>query len=209
MTASHPAGADEDGNPRKHLWPSPEGSAPTPPQDKNALTKLLMDVSESQESLLEDHLLTNRINLHRCSDYCLRVPRSRNKSIKECRMEFGNEESPSKDLRVSPAIVKDKNGSLRLEMARDHPLLVQHSKYYTQVWRANGDISLILSKSSPDNPSVDEIMATEKYITGYACKGNEATGAVVELFNDMANAADESSGATAKSVCTKLLMDTV
>ena len=39
--------------------------------------------------------------------------------------------------------------------------------------------------------------------------GNEATGAVVELFNDMANATDESNGATAKSVCTKLLMDTV
>ena len=117
-------------------------------------------------------------------------------------MEFRNEDSPGKDLRVSPAIVKDKNGSLSFEMARDHPLLVQHSKYYTQGWRANGDISLILSKSSPDNPSVDEIMATEKYITGYACKGNEATGAVVELFNDMAYAADESSGATAKSICT-------
>ena len=52
-------------------------------------------------------------------------------------------------------------------------------------------------------------MATEKYITGYAYKGNEATWAVVDLFNDMANAADESSGAIAKSVCTKLLMNTV
>lgn len=87
--------------------------------------------------------------------------------------------------------------------------MVQHSKYYTQGWRANGDISLILSKSNPENPSVEEIMATEKYITGYACKGNEATGAVADLFNDMANAADESTGATAKSVCTKLLMNTV
>ena len=84
-----------------------------------------MDVSESQESLLQDHLLlTNHINLHRCSDYYLRAPRSRNKSIKECRTEFGNEDSPGKDLRVSPAVVKDKNGSLRLEMARDHPLLI-------------------------------------------------------------------------------------
>jgi hypothetical protein len=41
--------------------------------------------------------------------------------------------------------------------------------------RANGDISLILSKSGPENPSVDEIIAVEKYITGYACKGNEPT----------------------------------
>jgi hypothetical protein len=36
-----------------------------------------MDVSESQESILEDHLLLcNRINLHRCSDYCLRAPKN-------------------------------------------------------------------------------------------------------------------------------------
>ena len=198
MTASHPAGSDEDGNPRKAFWPPPEGSAPAPPEDRNPLTKLLMDVCQTQESLLEDHLLlSNRINLHRCSDYCLRPPRTGNKTIKECRMEFGNEQSPGKQLRKSPAIVKDKNGSLRLEMARDHPQLVQHSRFYTQGWRANGDISLILSKSSPENPSVDEIMATEKYITGYARKGNEGTGAVVDLFNGMANAADETSGATA------------
>ena len=52
-------------------------------------------------------------------------------------------------------------------------------------------------------------MATEKYTTGYACKGNEVTGAVVELFNGMANAADETSGTTGKSVCTKLLMNMV
>ena len=94
-------------------------------------------------------------------------------------------------------------------MARDHPQLVQHSRFYTQGWRANDDISSILSKSSPENPSVDEIMATEKYTTGYACKGNEGTGAVVELFNGMGNATVETSGATAKSVCTKLLMNTV
>jgi hypothetical protein len=65
--------------------------------------------------------------------------------------------------------------------------LVQHSQYHTQAWRANGDISLILSKNGPENPSVDEIIAVEKYITGYACKGNEPTGAIADLFNDMVN----------------------
>ncbi len=110
---------------------------------------------------------------------------------------------------MESAIVNDKNGSLRLEMSRDHPMLVQHSRFHTQGWRANGDISLILSKSPPENPSVNEIIATEKYITGYACKGNEATGAVVDLFQDIAHSADEAAGATTKSVCTKLLMNTV
>lgn len=94
-------------------------------------------------------------------------------------------------------------------MERDHPVLVQHSKFHTQGWRANGDISLILSKSDPSNPSVDEILATEKYITGYACKGNQPTGALSDLFSDMVNNSDESSGETSKSLCTKLLMNTV
>ena len=103
MTASHPAGSDEDGNPRKAFWVPPEGSAPAPPEDKNPLTKLLMDVCQTQESLLEDHLLfSNRINLRRCSDYCLRPPKTGNKTIKECKMEFGNEQSHGKQLRESP-----------------------------------------------------------------------------------------------------------
>ena len=124
-------------------------------------------------------------------------------------MEFGSVERPGKPLRCEPAIVKDKNNCDRLELERDHPMLVQHSQFHTQGWRANGDISLILSRSGPDNPSVVEIMATEKYVSGYACKGNESTGSLVDLFNDMANAADEAAGATSKSLCTKLLTNTV
>ena len=67
-------------------------------------------------------------------------------------------------------------------MARDHPMPVQHSRFHTQVWRANGDVSLIVSKSHPESPSVEDIIATEKYVSGYACKGNKPTGAMVDLF---------------------------
>ena len=212
MSACHPAGKDQDGLPRKDLWPPPEGSAPAPPEEKNPLIKLLMDVSESQSTLLEDYLLlSNRVNIHRCSDYCLVAPRSKKESLsnKICRMEFGTLSSPGKPLRDIPALVKDRNGSLRLEMSRDHPTLVQNSRYHTQGWRANGDISLILSKSDPKNPSVNEILATEKYITGYACKGNQVSGELLELFNDTISSADESSGPTSKSVISKLLIGTV
>ena len=140
-----------------------------------------MDVSESQKSVLEDHLLlTNRINLHRCSDYCLRKPKAKSKD-RECRMEFGTEKNPGKKIRTSPKIVRDKNKCMRLEMERDHPMLVQHSSYHTQAWRANCDISLILSKSGAENPSVDEMIAVERYVSGYACKGNESTGATSDL----------------------------
>lgn len=88
MTASHPAGKDESGNPNTNLWPPPEGNAPPPPDENNPLFKLLLDVSIFQETLLEDHLLLSyRFNLHRCSDYCLRQSRPNN-SQKSCRMEF-------------------------------------------------------------------------------------------------------------------------
>jgi hypothetical protein len=49
------------------------------------------------------------------------------------------------------------------------------------------DVSLIISKSDPENPSVEEILSVEKYVSGYACKGNQPTGAVVDLFNDLVN----------------------
>ena len=108
MSASHPAGNGDDGNPRKDRWPPPEGTAP---EEKNLLVKLLMDTYSSQDSLLEDHLLlTNRINIHRCSDYCLRQRGPRKE--KTCRMEFGTLSSPGKELRNKPAIVRDKNKSM-------------------------------------------------------------------------------------------------
>ena len=50
-------------------------------------------------------------------------------------------------------------------------MLVQHSQEHMQAWRANGDISIICTKSDPANPSISDIVATEKYVSGYACKG--------------------------------------
>jgi hypothetical protein len=44
-------------------------------------------------------------------------------------------------------------------------------------------------------------------VSGYTCKRHRPTGAVVDLFNDLVNCTDES-GATTKSICTKLLMQT-
>ena len=88
-------------------------------------------------------------------------------------------------------------------------MLFQNSRLHAQGWRANGDMSIIVSKSDPANPSIDEILATEKYVTGYACKGNQPTGAIADLFQDMVNCTDESSGATAKFLCSQLLIGTV
>ena len=74
-----------------------------------------MDVSSSQETLLEDRLLlTNRYNIHCCSDYCFT---SKSGQTTKCRLEFGTEISLGKKLRETPAIVNDKNCCLRLKMA--------------------------------------------------------------------------------------------
>ena len=62
-------------------------------------------------------------------------------------MEFGSEFCPGKKLRNDPEIVGDHNGAPRLEMPCDHPCVVQHFGYQIQPWRANGDVSLILSNS--------------------------------------------------------------
>lgn len=91
-------------------------------------------------------------------------------------------------------------------MPRDHQLLLQHSIYHTQGWSVNGEISIILSKGDHNNPSVNEILATEKHVNRYACKGNQPTGAVIDLFNDMINCADDSTCTTAKSICSTLLI---
>ncbi|CAH3045930.1 unnamed protein product, partial [Porites lobata] len=79
-------------------------------------------------------------------------------------MEFGSEFRPGKKVHSNPEIVEDHNGAPRLEMPRDHPRVVQHSR-----------ISY--------NPIID-------YVGGYACKDSEPTGATADLFKDMVNAVD-------------------
>ena len=43
-------------------------------------------------------------------------------------MEFGSEFRPGKKVHSNPEIVEDHNGAPRLEMPRDHPRVVQHSR---------------------------------------------------------------------------------
>ena len=129
MTALHPAGSDEEGQPRKDLWPPPEGSADPISEDRDPLVKMLMEMAATQDAILEDHLLlVNRVGLHSCSDYCLTTPRHPEPGLQPrervCRMEFGSEFHPGKKLRNSPEIVEDHNGAPRLEMPRDQPRLV-------------------------------------------------------------------------------------
>lgn len=84
-------------------------------------------------------------------------------------MEFGSEFNQAKELHDIVEIVNDRNGAPRLELPCDHIHVVQHSRYQLQSWRANGDVSLIVSNSPSDDPSPDEIIAVTNYVCGYAC----------------------------------------
>ena len=141
ITASHPAGSDEEGQPRKDLWPAPEGLAVQISDERDPLVKMLLEIAATQNAILEDHLLlVNRVGLHSCSDYCLRTLCHPELGLQPrecvCRMEFGSEFSPWKKLRNDPEIVEDHNGAPCLEMPRDHPRVVQHSRYQMLSWRA-------------------------------------------------------------------------
>ena len=69
MTALHPACSNEEGQPRKDLWPPAEGTADPISTDRDTLVKMLMEIAASQDAVLEDHLLlVNRVGLHSCSD---------------------------------------------------------------------------------------------------------------------------------------------
>lgn len=70
-------------------------------------------------------------------------------------------------------------------MERDHPTIVQHSQFHTQ-GELMAKFLLLFQKAIPENPSVDEITATGRYVCDYACKGNQSTGALVEFFHDLA-----------------------
>ena len=70
------------GKHRKNIWPPLEDSAALSSEEQNPIIKLVMDVSMSKETLLEDYvLLTNRFNIHLCSDYCLKKGKTGRESL--------------------------------------------------------------------------------------------------------------------------------
>lgn len=155
-----------------------------------------MDVSDSWHSLLEDDILvTNRINIHRCSNYCLQLP----KTGENLMHVIETKNNQGKPIRNTPVIIRDKKIYLDLKCSETILLLYNIHNF-------------ILKESKRRNSyhySVDEITATGRYVSDYTCKGNQPTSALVELFHDLAWNQNEYFTANAKSICTNLLMNTV
>ena len=51
ITASHPAGSDKEGQPRKDLWPPPEGSADPISDERDPLVKMLLEIAATQNAI--------------------------------------------------------------------------------------------------------------------------------------------------------------
>lgn len=71
-----------------------------------------MDVSDSRYSLLDnDILVTNRINIHRCSDYCLQLP----KTGENLMNVIETKDNQGKPIRNTPDIIRDKKNYFDLK----------------------------------------------------------------------------------------------
>lgn len=116
MTACHPDEKDEKGNPRRDLWPPQDGTA-LHTDENNPIQKLLwMSVTPGILCLKTiDIFVTNRINIHRCSDYCLQLP----KTGENLMHVIETKDNQGKPIRNKPVIIRNKKKKkelLRLEM---------------------------------------------------------------------------------------------
>ena len=60
-------------------------------------------------------------------------------------------------------------------------MLVQNSSIGIKAWRGDFDLSLILSKSDSDQPSVECMIPCSRYLADYTTKGNGGTNALEDL----------------------------
>ena len=130
------------------------------------------DEKEDEQNLTQDCLF------HECNDYCLDLDHAKSTiRLRRCRMGYGQEETegkgdtPGKDLRSEPTIVKDRRGVEHLTMKREHSKrIVQHSRSCLMCWRANVDCQLIIYRSDPNCPDIAEIEGVCRYVVAYAGK---------------------------------------
>lgn len=135
-------------------WPAPEGTLPDP-VGESACASHFYSTLEPWEMLAK---ICNQAMLHTCSSYCLKDKwkesgkppvRKRHKSV--CRMKFGE----IKDFSGKKSVAATMSGKpladvhsftddsrRTLEMKRNHPRIVQHSRFAVTAWRANCDVQV-------------------------------------------------------------------
>ncbi|XP_057290792.1 uncharacterized protein LOC130613469 [Hydractinia symbiolongicarpus] len=210
FTSLHPAGGNEiintsgirDWVPNKDQWARPEGTQAPP--DHNPLAQELADVANHEGGIGEQHTyLVNRIGLHNCNSSCLRYRRKNNKEKdtapkKYCRFHFGDLDPQTK--KTSGKVIHPFNAAItegehpRYEGPRDHPRLMMHVKTRLLSWLANCDSQPIIDQ---------DLLALQKYIASYACKGAASTEDLVHVYRHLIE--NTTDGSTVKNLAQRLL----
>lgn len=143
----------------------------------------LSEVLDINKDLAE---LLNRVQRHtECSeDYCLRKNKKKD-GKKQCRFKFPF------GLRSTTKIVISDDKEVEFLSTRNDELLNKYNQFIIQTWRANIDISPVLSKRALIN-------YLAKYITKSETQSKDLTEAMKALMNNC------DSDATAKSVIQRL-----
>ena len=151
-----------------------------PVQEEDKPSPCSARLSETADVIQDGAELSMFCQMHKCSEYCLRRPNSKNKIKRICRMGCGEEEiamegkTPGWPITEEDLIVEDCRGFKKLSLRRNHPRLLQTSLHCLQSWRANCDVSIMIFDSDPIFPDLSEIAEVTDYVVSYACKGNMA-----------------------------------
>ena len=141
-------------------------------RDDHPAGKRYSDVKDKE---LDAEDMLHAVQMHNCNGYCMRMDKK--EKCRVCRFGAGPEvtkdmcDTSGFSLHSEPTIDKQ-GGKTALQMPRNHSRLLQSSVVAAQSWRANQDVSVIMYKSDPNEPDVQEIARMTEYIVSYACKGN-------------------------------------
>ena len=73
-------------------------------------------------------------------------------------------DTPGWETRPLPGIEPDPRGYEKLALGGNVRRTTQHSVAHTIAWKANGDVSVLLLRSDPENPDTAGIARVCKYV---------------------------------------------
>ncbi len=113
--------------------------------------------------------------VHQYNEYCLKP--TKDGIPRECRVMAGREsEHGKKDtdgfpLRDHHVLFTNDRGIKHLQLKRTKLChVVQHSRAFLEIWRANCDVKLLIYESDPHCPNINEIDNVIRYLVAYASK---------------------------------------
>ncbi|XP_054257274.1 uncharacterized protein LOC128982231 [Macrosteles quadrilineatus] len=158
----------------------------TPLAEIHPCRKRLLEVEDRQVDLSE---LVNKVQRHtRCStSYCLRKNKRTNQL--ECRYKFPF------DLSDITHVYTNEKGVMELVTKRNDALLNKYNPWTLQLWRANMDITAVMSKDAFLN-----------YMAKYASKSEVKSKTMAEMFENILTKVDDTE--PARKAVQKLLVQT-